>query len=269
MKRSKHFLTRWLLPPSLTKLLVKILRKNPRFRLKIRNKSTELDLYTLIKYGTQDNVSTYPMKDLRYIGGRSFSIKQNHLVRFFKDGESALSRFYELHQPKNVLEQHFIHDYTNSPPIGYLPWCAQQRIFLGEAGLLSSHGHQAYGPVSSKKCTLEAKRLKNVLKSVNENGYVPESFGDHPRGFLLVDDISSPATHRFLITGGQHRVATLSWLNFTEILVTIESSVPREIKISEIDIWPGVASGIFSQESAYKIFYSYFRDENTNLLNGW
>ena len=108
-----------------------------------------------------------------------------------------------------------------------------------------------------------------MLESINKYGYLPQKFDGYPRGYLLVDDINSLPTQRFLITNGTHRVAALSYLGFSEIFVTFEDFEPRQIRISEIDEWPGVALGIFSKDLAYKIFYSYFRNENYILLENW
>lgn len=135
-----------------------------------------------------------------------------------------------------------------------LPWWSHKLEYLGEGGLSASHGHQAYGPASSGKVSLEAKRLTNVFESICRYGYLPEKFDGYPRGYLLEDDTNSSPTQRFLITGGQHRVAALSYLGFSEIFVTFEVAVPRQVKISQINEWPGVTSGIFSKELAFIIF---------------
>jgi hypothetical protein len=271
MYRFKLFVSRWLLPSGLTAILGKMLLKTHGFRLsnKSRPRCIELDFDHLLKFGNRDNISRIPIKNLRYQGGRSFLINQHVFMKFFRDGELALSRFYEMHQPKNALEEHFIYNKAHiqsPPPLGLLPWFSHKEEYSGEGGLSGSHGHQAYGPVSSEKLSLEAERLTNVLRSIINYGYLPEKFDGYPRGYLLVDDNNSPATQRFLITGGQHRVAALCHLGFSEIFVTFEGWVPRQVKISQINEWPGVTSGIFSNELAYEIFHSYFRDENINLL---
>ena len=273
VRQIRAFIARWLLPPGVTEVLLQKIRV---FRPNVKSKKScrELDFHTFLKYGTRDEVASFPVKDLRYQGGRSFSINQHHFVRFFKDGELTLSRFYDLHQPKNVAEEHFIYNMAGTtttylPPIGFLPWILSEQKFLGEKSLTESHGHQAYGPVSRKKVLLEAKRLRTILESINKHGYVPELFGGYPVGTLLVNDIKTPATQRFLLAGGQHRVAALSYLGYTELLVTFEAQSPRVIRISEIEIWPGVTSGIFSKELAVTIFNSYFRDDNIELLAGW
>ena len=108
-----------------------------------------------------------------------------------------------------------------------------------------------------------------MLESINRFGYLPEKFDGYPKGYLLEDDTNSPPTQRFLITAGQHRVAALSHLGYLDILVSLTARVPRQIRISEIDEWPSVKSGIFSNELASKIFYSYFRNENEILLENW
>ena len=273
MNQIKRFVSYWLLPPGLTAMLGKMLSKIVPPVKKPIPSYTELDFGSFLRFGTGDNISRVPIKNLRYIGGRSFLNEQHHFTRFFKDGELALSRFYEIHQPKNVLEEHFVYDKVlmeSPPPVGLLPWRSHKLEYLEDAGGLSaSHGHQFHGPASRKKVLLEAKRLTNVLESINKYGYLPQNFDGYPRGYLLENDTNSPPTQRFLITSGMHRVAALSHLGFSDILVGLNGSVPRQIKISEINKWPGVQSGIFPKELAYKIFYSYFRNENEILLENW
>ncbi len=273
MGQFRNFVGHWLVPPGLTEILQQIICI---FRpdKKSKKSRSEINFYTYLKYGTSDEIAAFPVKDLRYQGGTSFSINQHHFVRFFEGGKLELERFYDRHQPKNVLEEHFIYNMAGTtttyiPPVGFMPWRLSEEKYLGEFFLNESHGHQAYGPVSPKKVSLEAKRLSKTLKSINKHGYVPELFDGYPAGTLLINDINSTVTQRFLISGGQHRVAALSYLGYTELLVTFLPQAPRVIRISEIETWPGVASGVFSKELAFNIFNSYFRDENTKLLEGY
>lgn len=120
MNQVKRFVSRWLLPPGLTAMYGKMLSKThgvPPGK-KSRPRPIELDFDSSLKFGTSDNISRVPVKNLRYQGGRSFVINQHIFMKFFRDGELALSRFYEMHQPKNVLEEHFIYDKDRmeSPP---------------------------------------------------------------------------------------------------------------------------------------------------------
>lgn len=272
IRKVKFFIGHWLLPPGILHVVIKNLR---RFKVTQKEivKYKEVDLYTLLKYGSSNEITAFPLKNMRYQGGRSFSINQHHFVRFFKDGELSLKNFYKKHRPKNILEEHFIYDkadiFINPPPAlprRILPWNVQESEFFGEEGLSASHGNQAYGPASNKKISLEANRLISLLKSIKKHGYVPELFDGHPRGYLLINDIQSPEVKHFLVTCGLHRVATLSYLGFSEIYITFEGNTPREIKISDIENWPGVQSGTFSKELAYTIFFAYFRNQTSSLL---
>lgn len=271
MRQIKHFISRWLIAPGVTEVLAKWLQKMRRHRAKSLVDYKELDFKILINYGTRSEIASFPIENLRYQGGRRFSIDEHHMVQFYSEGDSALRNFYEMHQPKNCLEEHFYYNNADMssmvlPPVGFLPWSLQRKKFFGEKGLFEAHGHQAYGPASAKKVNLEAKRLTRVLESINKYGYQPELFGGYPRGQLLVDDANTPVRQHFFITSGQHRIAALSYLGIGDIYITFEAWLPREIRISDIDNWPGVKMGTFSKEVAQKIFFAYFRAEGSNLL---
>jgi len=271
MRQIKHFVSLWLIPPGLTEILAKQLQKMRRNRGKSLIGYKELDFEILKKYGTRSEVASFPIENMRYQGGRRFSIDEHHMVRFYDEGDSALRNFYEMHQPKNCLEEHFCYNNADMssivlPPVGLLPWSRQRKKFFGEKGLSEAHGHQAYGPASEKKINLEAKRLTRILESINRYGYQPELFGGYPRGQLLVDDANTPVRQHFLISSGQHRLAALSYLGFGDTFITFEAWLPREIRISDIDNWPGVSVGTFTKEVAQKIFYTYFAAKSSNLL---
>ena len=275
VEQIKRVLLYWILSPGLKSVILKVLKNFHKSSLKehTTNKFRELDFNIWLKYGTHQDIHAYPLQSIRYQGGISFFRSQNHFVRYYEAGKSSLTQFYEMHQPNNILEAHFLYNdfdiKSPPPPRGLLPWQIRATTFKGENGLTAIHGHQAFGPVSNKKISMEAKRLDNLLKSINRFGYVPELFDGYPRGYLLIDDINSSSRQHFVISGGQHRVAVLSYLGFTEILLQFEPTYPREIKASDIENWPSVKTGAYSKILAYKIFYSYFRDENLNLLENW
>jgi hypothetical protein len=147
-----------------------------------------------------------------------------------------------------------------------LPWNACPQEYLGENGLNVNHGHQGFGPVSQKKIFLESERLTKTMKSIKKIGYSPESLGcGHVQGYLLIDDEHPDREFRFLVTGGQHRVACLAALGWNEVPVKFEVDQPRAFFLSQLNLWPQVQNGTYSIQQARGIFKAYFRDSKTDI----
>ena len=199
-------------------------------------------------------------EQLRYRGGLSYNYDQNHFLRYYKYGKSELKKFYDNHQPKSIFEQHFIPKEGNVNQ-RQLPWVQlikDQQI--GEHGLNYKEGHQAWGPVTSKKLNLEVRRLNKCLNSIKKQGYlIQEGF---PRGYFLVKSNEDWVFH---IVGGKHRVATLIHLGWNIIPVSIEINWPLLIHQNNLDEWPGVVNGTYSKSEALEIFNAYFNNSKIKL----
>ena len=197
----------------------------------------------------------FPVARLRYSGGLKFNQHEHHFIKYYVSGKGALMAFYRSHQPKNILEQHFVEGSFDNNGFGILPWVesAEASDSLGECGLDRSHGCQQYGPASDAKIDLEAKRLDLVLESISAQGYQP-SHG-YPRGYLLQNCENQFVCH---IVGGKHRVACMAHLGYEKIPVQFQPNWPRVIRRTDFQLWPQVRSGAMTAEQALTIFDSYF-----------
>lgn len=217
--------------------------------------------FTTIKYSTGYLVLNISVNKIKYYGGISFSNQQHHFLKYYIGGIKSLKEFYESHQPKNVFEQHYIDDVDNDAKT--LPWLDDQQADrdIIEHGLsMIDHGHQAFGPVSVSKLNLEAQRLKNILRSLEKQGY--DSEHGYPRGYFLINHLGDWVFH---VVGGKHRVAALVKMGWQNIPFQLEPSFPRIIYQDKISEWPGVTKGIFSKEEADQIFCTYFRSGEIKL----
>tara|TARA_Y100000590_G_scaffold229380_1_gene258755 strand:- start:40970 stop:41770 length:801 start_codon:yes stop_codon:yes gene_type:complete len=254
----------YLLPPIIMDVIVKIYRrlfsKNPK-QLEEPVTSYHPD-FSQVKYSTEGFVMNIPSEKIRYYGGIAFSEEQHHFIQFYYKGIKALERFYQSHKPKNIFQRHYINkEFKNSES---LPWLYESfDLDKSEHGLdMISHGHQAFGPVSNAKIRLESKRLTKILKSIRKVGY--DISHGLPRGYFLIDTNGSWVFH---VVGGKHRMAALIYLGWKNIPCQLEPCFPRTVYIKGIDEWPGVRSEDFSEQDAREIFYSYFRDPNSELMN--
>ena len=217
-------------------------------------------------------VISVPITKVRYPGGIPYNYNYHHFVQYYTDGIDALIAFYRDHQPDNIFEKHFLTapDYYDSKKIEAMkgwflgvPWLFNQdyEIHKGEKGLGVEHGNQRYGPVSPEKIELEANRLDNVLKSINEVGFKPHLFDGYPRGYFMLD---AGGGWVFVIREGLHRVAALAHLGYSSIPVQFKPYYPRIIKETDCPEWPMVKKGYLSNDDALAIFRQYLSD-NLNM----
>lgn len=201
------------------------------------------------------------VKDIVYFGGMGYNTRQHHFIRYYEFGFNELKSYYYNHKPRGLLEQHFLEGDNGtiqnaSLNIPDLPWFEKvNRKFNAEYGLGPEYGVQYYGPAKLEKISLEAKRLDYCLKSISNNGYLPEK-GGYPRGYFLKKDNN----YKFHVVSGQHRIAALAYLGYDSIHLSFMPNYPRVIDISDCDSWPQVRNNQIKKEDAIKIFKSYWRN---------
>lgn len=202
-----------------------------------------------------------PITHLRYAGGLKFTRDQNHFVRYLDQGISALETFYTVHQPRNILELHFV-PVTVEPdrdlPIRGLPWVMYgngnyTRGVKIEKGLPANHGHQHHGPVSDQKIALEASHLDRLVNSFKSKGLLDK--GDYPSGHFIVDD--ETGDWAFYVKDGQHRVAVMAHLGYETVTVTAGGAPMSAVTSATARHWPMVRRGLLSEDEALAILRAY------------
>lgn len=123
-------------------------------------------------------------------------------------------------------------------------------------------GDYSIGPMSKEKGELEFRRLTDVVKSVLDNGYQPDSLKDHIHGniFRLGNDWA------IRITSGAHRIPALMALGYKSIPVVIRDPA-RVICINDACIWPGVVCGDFSEAEAIGLYERVFYGRDPDWLS--
>ncbi|MEC3885211.1 class I SAM-dependent methyltransferase [Halobacillus sp. HZG1] len=165
--------------------------------------------------------------------------------------DSFLFKYYSLYQPASMFECFMCGDAFN--PIYQerwvpLPWGMNHRRVQKE-------GSQHYGPNTKTFIRKEYKRLVHVYEKLKTEGYQPTQFHD---GFIKGHFLKKGKDYRFLITGGQHRIAALSVLGSQSILARIPPKRKRVIDLDEIKEWEQVANGVYPLEVASHVFHMYF-----------
>lgn len=99
---------------------------------------------------------------------------------------------------------------------------------------------------------ISALKLDYALKQISKNGFRRSNYpdGDIKTTVLFKDSKS----WRWLILGGNHRAAAVSALCYDEIPIRVNSVVRRD----DVKFWPNVASGLYTENDALKVFDRFF-----------
>ncbi|SFJ77535.1 Methyltransferase domain-containing protein [Halobacillus dabanensis] len=165
---------------------------------------------------------------------------------------SILYKYYSLYQPKSMFECLMCEDaydpLNGDGPWVPLPWGMGHRRVLEE-------GNQHYGPNTNTFIRKEFKRLIYVYEKMKVEGYQPTQYHD---GFIKGYFLKKGKDYRFLITGGQHRIAALSLLGYDSILARIPPRRKRIINLDDMMEWEQVVNGNYPPEVASHVFLMYF-----------
>jgi hypothetical protein len=183
------------------------------------------------------------------------TLKQYEYNKNLKYRKSELFKFYNTFNPQNASQSLFEDDSLKSlinisKFIIIHPW--HKFIIKGEKNLNLNHGCQYFGNVSKAKCKLEFKRLIKLYNKIKKNGY------DNKRcinGYLL----KRHGDYRFVVTGGNHRIAVLTALNYKFIKVKIK-------KIIDIKDINNLDENYLTRNEMIKIFNRFFDENGNNKL---
>jgi hypothetical protein len=210
----------------------------------------------VLRYLIGDPILIVPMEKVRYSDGRRYSYEEHHFMQYYKEGLAGLRRFYEVHQPADIFEKHFLKSPKRDRiPTDGVPWFDSflPAEFEGECGLGMDHGDQAFGPVSEAKLQLEAERLDRVLKSIRERGFLADL--GYPRGYLM---LRTTGEWVFTIREGFHRVAAMAHLGYEQIEVQFFRDYPRFVEEADSIEWPNVKNESLTRQEALAIFARFF-----------
>ncbi len=212
----------------------------------------------------------------RSLNGFSFAkTGWNHFTAVLKESladpkltyeKSTLKKFYDRFQPANRQE----HFFGSSGPGNYiepldrgwtlLPWAETKNrtVNPNKSPTLQSGGNPHYGPNSDEFGIEQARRLVTTYALIKENGYLPEIFPDgYVQGYLLKDGDD----YRFYVNEGQHRMAAIGLLGYKTIKVKFNPDFIPVVDIKQIKDCPQVRRGLYSKETAEKVFRYYFEED--------
>lgn len=126
--------------------------------------------------------------------------------------------------------------------------------------LSAAAGSHLHGPVTAAKGDVEFQRCVRVFTSVQSHGFVcdHETLDGDVRGQVLVRDDGSYAV---MILSGQHRIAAAAALGYRTAPVRFQHGAHvgmRLVHRGDVRHWPGVRSGLFSEDAALAVFDRVF-----------
>ena len=127
------------------------------------------------------------------------------------------------------------------------------------------HGWKAIGPASKQLINVEYRRLKRLWISMQNDGYKRNNEpGGDIRATVLMSDERPWTWH--VDWGGQHRAAVAAALG----IETVPVRIWRVVRLSDIDIWPNVERGLFSENHARRLFRLITsEDEFPRIIEDW
>lgn len=116
------------------------------------------------------------------------------------------------------------------------------------------------GPQNEESGEKLYEKLISIFNSIKNIGYQPEKFEE---GYIRGVMIKYKDDFRFLVTDGQHRISSLSALNYDRVLVKLDERFKHNIfDIDKIDDWPFIKLNYYSKKVVLKMVKSFF---NNNL----
>ncbi|MCA0754944.1 hypothetical protein KP806_07765 [Paenibacillus sp. N4] len=186
------------------------------------------------------------------------TIKQYILNPQLTYNDSILKIYYEKFQPKSLIEALFIKNnkitIPNDEQWPALPW-------LHVAYKPRNSNYQHFGPNPDHYGKTEFSKTIDLYKKLSKNGYQPKS---HRDGFIRGYFLKHYDDYRFVVSGGQHRIAALAMLGYKNIEVKIQPSYQRVIDIQKVHKWINVRNNKYNQEEAIQIFNLYFNENGKN-----
>ena len=276
LNRLKKFLLRWVIPSGIHGLYVraKTSRKSgawgplsaPGFQVHLESAS-QATLFHL-RTAVRGEILWVSTDKLRSWTAEAFTPEQHPCVRYFLEGKASLEAFYKLYHPKNSLERVFI--FGCREDAGAIPE-------IRPSGLSELTGFHRLFPWSSREVKshwvgggvgMEVTSLEWARKSLVKNGIWFGQYESNPSYWLFVnDETEEEEDFRVLLLDGNHRAAFLAHQQWP--LIPMAQSDRAEVRISDLESWPGVMDGSFTKEEARVLFTAFFRPVQEELLPGW
>jgi len=183
--------------------------------------------------------------------------------------ESSLFLLHQTFRPATLQELFLEDERTPLEPLSDLPavrplfryvWAVSPDL-IQQVGRFDQEpsGHHYFGPMPPEKGQDQFERLIRTYRSIEKEGFQPETYGPI-MGYFLADDSS----YRFVVGSGNHRLAALKVLGHTTVPVCLTRTHPAVIHRSRLDSWTVDQGGPFQTETAHALFDKLITEDGRN-----
>ena len=121
------------------------------------------------------------------------------------------------------------------------------------------------GPSTDSFVEDEYRRTLSLYEEIKSQGYTPRKYPHSMVSGTFL--ISSNGEKRFIVMQGNHRMAVLSHLGLSNVLVRANFRHIPVVYERKIKTWPNVRIGRCSVQHARKVFYYFFKNNKLDLNN--
>ena len=178
--------------------------------------------------------------------------------------QSPLFRTHEQFRPSN-LQELLVEDATRPlRPLDSLPldrrlfryiWVVTPATIREALRDPRPRGHHYFGPLTTEQGLHQFDRGLAAYRSIRRDGFRPD-LHEPVRGYFLV----AGTERRFVVTGGNHRLAVMRVLGHEQVTVELSRTHPAVIDRSDLERWGRHRGGIFVDDAAHVLFDKLFHE---------
>jgi hypothetical protein len=194
----------------------------------------------------------------------------HHLRRTFEEydknpdqslEETSLWKYLREFTPNSISTIAQINS-GNPLPLFVYPWVDLHRLKKTTKHPLQS---RFCGPSNHEFIEKEYHSSIDLYKNLNHNGYKPYHF---PNSFISGTWlIAENGEKRFVVMQGNHRMAALAHLRYSEIKVRANREIVPFVFEKDRSKWPQVTNGMCSEEHALAVFQFFFKHDGWHVAN--
>ena len=117
------------------------------------------------------------------------------------------------------------------------------------------------GPRNNDQIMKEINRLTHLYQSISRNGYKPDF---HDDGYIRGNFLTRNNDWVFLVTGGNHRLATIAELDYKWITVRLQPGRPKNIDLKNLTSIPAIKNGAILESEATAFYEPNFLNFSEN-----
>jgi hypothetical protein len=173
--------------------------------------------------------------------------------------ETAMWKFLKNFCPNGISVFANI-EYQDPLPLFVYPWIDLSN--LGEKPK-DPKSSRFCGPSSDEFVRKEYLRTISLYKKIKSQGYKPSHYPHSLISGTFL--ISRSGKMRFIVMQGNHRMAVLAHLGYSEILVRANTGTIPFVDERKIKTWPNVRNGRCSVEHAGEVFNYFFKKNGSEM----